>query len=231
MKISGKTIAIGISTLIVAGGSVAYYLLTNDSPETLGWMNSSWLYRKSIAVANPGSTLVNEDVLIEIDTAALVTAGKLQADCDDLRFTDSDETTAIAYWVEGGCNTTTTQIWARIPSLPSGGKTIYMYYANSSATNAEETWTSGAFTMMYNSTCPSGWTRVTSLDGRFPYGAATSGTTGGNASHNHWISGSVSTVDAGAASTNCSTASIATTHNHTFSTSSSTKTDTYPRLC
>lgn len=185
MKISAKTIAIGISTLVVVGGSVAYYLLTNESPETLGWMSSSWLYRKGVTVANAGSTLVNEDVLIEVNTAALVTTGKLQSDCDDLRFTDSDETTAIAYWIEGGCNTTTTQIWARIPSLPSGGKTIYMYYGNSAASSSEETWTSGSFTMMYNSTCPTGWTRRADLDSNFPYGATTSGTTGGNSSHGH----------------------------------------------
>lgn len=228
MKISAKTITIGISTLIVVGGSVAYYLLTNDSPETLGWMNSSWLYRKGITVENEGDDLFSEDVLIEIDTASLISANKLQSDCDDLRFTDGDETTSIYYWIEGGCNTSTTQIWAQIPELRTGGQTIYMYYGNASATNSEQTWSSGVFTMMYNNTCPSGWTRVSALDGRFTYGATISETTGGNASHNHSISDSVSSVSAGAASTNCSTASIATTHNHSFSTNSSTKTDTYP---
>ncbi|HQI92890.1 MAG TPA: DUF2341 domain-containing protein, partial [Candidatus Dojkabacteria bacterium] len=166
MKLSAKTLIIGISILVIAGGTVAYYLTTQDSPETLGWMNSSWLYRRSVSVPNSGSALINEDVLIVVDTAALVTAGKLQSDCDDLRFTDSDETTGIPYWVEGGCNTTTTQIWARIPSLPSGGKTIYMYYGNAEAINAEESW-NGQFTLLADTTCPTGWTRNTDFDSKF----------------------------------------------------------------
>lgn len=185
MKISAKTIAIGISTLVVVGGSIAYYFLTNDSPETLGWMNSSWLYRKSITVPNPGSTLTNEDVLIEVNTASLVTAGKLQSDCDDLRFVDSDDNTYLKYWVEGGCNTSTTQIWIQIPSLPNGGKSVYMYYGNNSAINAEESW-AGKFTLLSSGTdCGTSWTRNIDFDGYYPRGAASSGGTGGLSSHGH----------------------------------------------
>lgn len=197
MNISAKTIAIGISTLVVVGGSIAYYFLTNDSPETLGWMNSSWLYRKSVTVSNSGNTLTNEDVLIEVDTASLVTAGKLQSDCDDLRFVDSDDSTYLKYWVEGGCNTSSTQVWIQIPSLPNGGKTIYMYYANESAINAEEAW-SGDFILLADAACPSDWTRNTDFDNKFIYGSSTYGSTGGTTgSHNH--GGSLS-VMSGAAS-------------------------------
>jgi hypothetical protein len=64
-----------------------------------------------------GSTLTDYDVLIEIDTASLIAAGKMQADCDDLRVTDSDMTTLLDYWIEGGCNTGSTQVWARMPSM------------------------------------------------------------------------------------------------------------------
>ena len=182
MKIPKNYLIAGISTLIIAGAGIAYYLSTRDNPETLGWMSTSWLYRKSISVSNSGSTLTNEDVLIPVDTASLVTAGKLQSDCDDLRFTDSDETTTLTYWVEAGCNTSTTQVWVRIPSLTSGGKTIYMYYGNSSATNSEASW-SGNFILLYNSTCPTGWTRTSTYDSKFPYGASSYGGTGGATTH------------------------------------------------
>lgn len=184
MKLSKKTILIGISTLAVAGAGLAYYFITKDNADVLGWMNSNWLYRKAISVENSGTELINEDVLITVDTASLVTTGKIQNDCDDLRFTDSDETTSLTYWVEGGCNSTNTQIWVRIPSLTAGGKTIYMYYGNPSATNLEEAWT-GEFMLLNSTSCPTGWTRKTEYDGKYAYGAATYGTSGGAATHNN----------------------------------------------
>ncbi len=148
------------------------------------WYNNSWTLRKKIAVANTGGTITNGQILLSVDTAALITAGSMQSDCDDIRLTDSDEYTQIQYWVEAGCNTTTTQVWVKIPSIPTGGKTIYFYYGNPAATNAEESW-SGTFTMMNSASCPSGWSTDTNFDGRFPYGGSSSGTTGGSASHNH----------------------------------------------
>lgn len=152
-------------------------------PFTLGWKDSSWLYRESVAVENSGSTLTNEDILVVIDTATLVTANKLQNDCDDLRFVDSDESTYLSYWIEGGCNTSTTRVWVRIPSLAAGGETIYMYYGNSSATSTQEAW-SGNFILLSSSSCPTGWTKESTYDAKFPYGSATYGTSS-NGQHNH----------------------------------------------
>lgn len=58
---------------------------------------------------------------------------------------------------------------------------------------------SGAI-MMFKSSCPSGWSRVTELDNRFPRGAATAGGTGGSETHRHqygtgWASGSTVYVE------------------------------------
>ncbi len=167
-----------ISTILVATFSKF------PIPLTLGWIDSGWEYRKPISVSNSGSALTDEDILIEVDTASLITAGKLQSDCDDLRFTDSDESTTLSYWVEGGCNTSTTQVWVQIPSLPSGGKTIYMYYGNSTASNASLSW-SGNIIMYADTECPNGWTRAADLDGTFLLGATTYGTAGGSDTHSH----------------------------------------------
>ncbi len=41
---------------------------------------------------------------------------------------------------------------------------------------------------MFDTACPTGWTRFTALDGRFVRGAATYGTTGGSDTHSHGIS-------------------------------------------
>ena len=188
LSLSKKSILIASALILAIGIPLAYLLWSSNQEDSGAWYNSSWLYRRSISVANSGSTLTNEDVLIIYDTATLITASKLQSDCDDLRFVDSDDSTALAYWVEGGCNTSTTHIWVRIPSLPSGGKTIYMYYGNTSATNAEETWTS-KFYLMKNGSCDTGWTTESNSGGdfylKFPYPASTYGTTGGSSSHDH----------------------------------------------
>jgi len=217
MKLSKKTILIGISTLVVAGAGVAYYFITKDKGDVLGWMSSSWIYRKSVAVANSGSTLTNEDVLVTIDSLALVNAGKLQADCDDFRFTDSDTTTSLSYWIESGCNTTSTKIWVRIPSLTAGGKTIYMYYGNSSVASGALAW--GGNTYLYaDTTCPTGWTRASTLDGKYLYGSATYGTTGGSNAHAHTdataTSSSISTTSI-PGSTSSGTSGTTTSHSHT----------------
>ena len=148
------------------------------------WFDSNWDYRIPITVTHSGSTLINYDVLVEVDTAALITAGKMKSDCADLRVTDANKTTLLDHWIESGCNTSSTQIWAQAPSIPDGGKIIYIYYGNPSATSGEETW-SGNFVMMASGSCPSGWTRVSGLDDRFPRGAASFGGTGGSSNHSH----------------------------------------------
>jgi len=102
-----------------------------------GWL-TGWKYRRAVTVdntANP-NTLTNYQVLVAIDTASLISAGKMRSDCGDIRFTDSDGVTLLSYWIESGCNTNSTMIWVRVPSIPGGSiKTIYMYYGNPSATS------------------------------------------------------------------------------------------------
>lgn len=42
---------------------------------------------------------------------------------------------------------------------------------------------------MFNTSCPTGWSRVAGLDGRFPRGATSWGATGGASSHTHGVGG------------------------------------------
>lgn len=95
-------------------------------------------YRKPITIDNTGNsnTLTDYQVLVTADTAALISAGKLISNCADIRFADSDLTTPLNYWLESGCNSTSTKLWVKIPSIPgSSTKTVYMYYGNPSATS------------------------------------------------------------------------------------------------
>jgi len=88
-------------------------------------------YQRPIAVDNPGPARPNYQVKITFNTAALVAAGKMRSDCGDLRITDTGGVTIIPHWVEDGCNTSTTNIWIKAPSLAGGTTTtLNAHYGN-----------------------------------------------------------------------------------------------------
>jgi hypothetical protein len=101
-------------------------------------LGTTTCYRKPITINNTqnSNTLTNYQVLVTIDTASLISVGKMRSDCGDIRFTDSDGATVLNYWVESGCNTASTKIWVKVPSITaSSTKTIYLYYGNPSASS------------------------------------------------------------------------------------------------
>ncbi len=94
-------------------------------------------YRRPLTVDNSAnaSPLTDFQVLLTMDTAALISGGKMQSDGDDLLFLDEDELTSLPYWIESGINTANTRVWVRVPVLPANGtRTIYVLYGNENAT-------------------------------------------------------------------------------------------------
>jgi hypothetical protein len=84
---------------------------------------------RPIALSNPSSpALYDYQVLVQIDTASLIAAGKLRGDCADLRF--SDEYANLDYWIEDGCNTANTRVWVRVTFIPAGTSSITLTYGN-----------------------------------------------------------------------------------------------------
>ena len=101
------------------------------------WL-TGWSYRRPITINNTG-TAISEDFQVMIDdfdTATLVTASKMRSDGYDIRFTRSNGSTVMPYWIESGMNTSTTDIWVKVTAdsgvrIPNGDSTIYMYYGKS----------------------------------------------------------------------------------------------------
>ncbi len=91
-------------------------------------------YEQAITINSTNTnTLTNYQVEVTLNTQALITAGQMQTDCADIRFTDSSGN-LLQYWLEGGCNTSTTQIWVKIPSITASANTIiYLYYGSPNA--------------------------------------------------------------------------------------------------
>ncbi len=123
-----------IITISDSGGDQASVGVVITASSTYGSGPSGDIYEQAITINSTNTnTLTNYQVQVTLNTSALITAGQMQADCADIRFTDSSGN-LLPYWIESGCNTTTTQIWVNVPSIAaSTNTTIYLYYGSTSA--------------------------------------------------------------------------------------------------
>ncbi|MHC1574381.1 MAG: DUF2341 domain-containing protein [Candidatus Methanogasteraceae archaeon] len=106
-----------------------------------------WSYRMPVTITGAGSEVSDYPVLVDVDTAGMVAAGKIASDCGDIRFTAADGSTLLSYWVESGANTDSTKIWVKVQLIPGSGTTIYLYYGNpdaSSQSNKQDTFNRAA---------------------------------------------------------------------------------------
>lgn len=124
---------VALLALLAAGPTV--YLLLRNPDFAKAWYNLSWKYRQSVTLTNNGSTQSSYQVQVNVPTGDLIIAGKLQSNCNDIRFTSNDGKTLLSHWNEY-CSTSAGQnssFWVTIPSLPNGSTGIFVYYGNPSA--------------------------------------------------------------------------------------------------
>lgn len=90
-----------------------------------------WKYQRPITVTNANaSAYTNFQVKITVNTQALISAGKMNINGDDIRFTDAS-CSKLNFWIDSNINTTSTVIWVKLKTIPSSGSTtINMYYGN-----------------------------------------------------------------------------------------------------
>jgi hypothetical protein len=102
----------------------------------VSWWNDDWEYRHSFNVTEQsGNSLSNHQVKFSIDTETLISEGKMQDDCSDMRWTDGQEN-LLDHWVRTGCKTASTEVLVELDSLSaSSEKTIYMYYGDSTVSS------------------------------------------------------------------------------------------------
>src|SRR3990167_3934145 len=104
--------------------------------DTLAWWNDNWQYRvKTTITEQTGGSLSNFQVAITLDTATLITAGKMKSNCADIRVYDGTNTQPQDFWVER-CNNSTTRIWIKQSFSASEVKVFYTYYGNPGAVSA-----------------------------------------------------------------------------------------------
>jgi len=113
-------------------GSVSEEPTTSMGSEE-SWYYISWSRRAPVTISNPGSGLTDFQVKVDVTYDA-----DMQPDFDDIRFVDSDDSTELSHWRESYTASTSATFWVKVPSIPSGNKTIYMYYGNATASSASD---------------------------------------------------------------------------------------------
>lgn len=99
--------------------------------EAGAWYNIDWVARKRIDIFNPNASTYN-DYQVKMTVNWL---SDMKTNFSDLRFTDSNKTSLIHYWIENYTPGVSATVWVEVPSLaPASTKSIYMYYGNPSAT-------------------------------------------------------------------------------------------------
>lgn len=117
-----------------------YFDLSKPKAASAAWFDDGWKFRVPISVTNGSSQVLQQKVKLDIDTATLITAGKLQSDCDDSRFTDVNGNN-LRYYIDatgGACNTGSTDYYILLPIIYSGENIVYHYYGAPIASQGTE---------------------------------------------------------------------------------------------
>jgi hypothetical protein len=101
-----------------------------------------WTYRKGITLSRASGAVSNYQMKLLVGESSGATGedvdcgGLCATDFDDIRFTKSDGTTVLDYWIESISGSTPNQlatIWIEFDSIGTGATTFYMYYGNAGA--------------------------------------------------------------------------------------------------
>ena len=96
-----------------------------------------WSYRKSITLSRASGAVNNYQMKLLVGESSGATGedvdcgGHVAADFDDLRFTTSDGSSLLDYWIEsisGASPNGLATVWIEFPTIGTGATTFYMYY-------------------------------------------------------------------------------------------------------
>ncbi len=110
------------------------------------WLPPSWDYRKSHTInGSPVGLLSNYTIRFVVHYGSGTDSGEdvyldsgSRLDFGDVRFTSSNGSTQLDYWIEKKTNGDSAVFWVELDSIPSspGSGTVYIYYGNSAAATA-----------------------------------------------------------------------------------------------
>jgi hypothetical protein len=122
-----------IAVRFLPGCGEGLNILTTGGNNGLDW--SDWSYRRSVTIANSGTTQTDYQVNVLLTTANF-TFANADAGGNDLRFNYNG--TSLPYWIESWTAGTSASIWVKVPSIPNPDAVIYLYYGNAGQTSAAD---------------------------------------------------------------------------------------------
>ncbi|MDH4048971.1 MAG: CCXG family PEP-CTERM protein [Gammaproteobacteria bacterium] len=105
------------------------------------WWNCSWDYRLPVTVSKgPGAALVDYQVRVNLNALNTPPQFNWSLLGSDLRAVAPNDTTLISYSIEQwNATARTAVIWIRVPSIPAGNTTVYLYFGAPPGTPAGST--------------------------------------------------------------------------------------------
>lgn len=94
------------------------------------WYEEDWTYRRSVLIREQSDHRIESyPVRLELDTQQVISNGKMQSDCQDLRIVV--DSVSVPYQIEDGtCNTPVTGIWTLVSLNALETKEAFLYYGN-----------------------------------------------------------------------------------------------------
>ena len=111
------------------------YLVSNGQVSMINtypvWTDPAWTKMKPITITNTvGQTLTNTVIYFVITHEP-----GMQSQYQDIRFKHQNNPTSwLNYWIEA-YNATTAHVWVKVPTVPVGTSSMYLFYGNPSATS------------------------------------------------------------------------------------------------
>ena len=100
-----------------------------------GWLSPEWKHRTPVSVQYSGPQLTDYQVAVSLDIG--FPFADAQPIGRDVRVTGPDGVTQVPFWIErwaaGSAN-----LYVKVPAIPDGGTTLYLYYGNPAALSASD---------------------------------------------------------------------------------------------
>ncbi len=127
---------IGASIILIVALIPTIYLSFRARIAAAAWYDDGYAFRKKFTFTHNADITSDRRLDITVDTATLTT-DKMQADCDDTRFTDINGQ-VLRFQEVSGCDTASTVYDIVLPATYNGANAFYMYYGNPSAADASQ---------------------------------------------------------------------------------------------
>jgi hypothetical protein len=128
-----------VSGSLLAGTAIDNILVIDGHAYTeFAWWNSTFSYIRPVFFnSTAAGNLANFPAFVTINSAALISAGKLNNSCKDIRIV-LNNASILPYEVED-CDRVNTTIWFKLPNVGAGtwNQNVSLYYGNMAAQDAQ----------------------------------------------------------------------------------------------